>query len=771
MKLRLLFLLSILCFLPALGYAQSAGGVKSINGVPGPFTFGTGATCTGTTCTFSGGGGGSPAGVNGSPQINASGSLGAQANVFYQQSGDTIASIETACSSLCTYVVSSPQTITLAASHAMNSNVFIDFTANGKWTVNGAFTLSNIQADATSELTQHFAGTSTIALSTYNTLVPVEWFGAVGDWNGTTGTNNLTAIQNTINATTYGQILYQPLLYAIGGTLTISKVAVGMKGPRASRGDYFGLVETVAGDDAVDVTAGRGYFEDFSIESSVAQTGTATGFHLNGGEALLVKNVLSQDFFYDFYIHNGPSGTHGWYNNNAIFTAISAGLTAPVGFYLDSADGTAENSLTLRDDAMTTTPTGGPLSAIGLEANGAAVNDFDVFNFNVAGGNGILVNYTGSGTTIGCSDVHLNMPTIDNYYQYAIKVNNCTAASTGSVEISGGWAVSGGSTSVSGGKVIDIEASTNISVNHMEIGAHSGGSPSQYGIYANGSSAITATGNTFFNQSNAITFNNTTGSAATGNSISGNANIDIAIQGGSTYNSITGNVMSGLGGAGLYIPIGNNNNTYVGNSCNSAASPCVSDSGTGNGLVGTTVVNGVLSVTNSAGAGAGANKADLAYITSSNAFLVDGFGANTTTEPDFYAISRNSTESLNDTLIHCVYNAGCTFSHAVNALTYQTATNCSSAAAPAVCGSAAAGSVVVAAAGTTVVVDTTAVTANSQILVQEDSSLGTKLSVTCNTVAATAPPTISARTAATSFTITTTIPTTNPRCFSYTIVN
>jgi hypothetical protein len=106
-----------------------------------------------------------------------------------------------------------------------------------------------------------------------------------------------------------------------------------------------------------------------------------------------------------------------------------------------------------------------------------------------------------------------------------------------------------------------------------------------------------------------------------------------------------------------------------------------------------------------------------------------------------------------------------------SAATYLTATNCTSSAAPAVCASAAAGSVLVAAAGTTVTVNTTAVTANSQIFVQEDSSLGTKLSVTCNVTPATAPPTISARVAATSFTITTTAPTTNPRCFSYSVLN
>lgn len=99
-----------------------------------------------------------------------------------------------------------------------------------------------------------------------------------------------------------------------------------------------------------------------------------------------------------------------------------------------------------------------------------------------------------------------------------------------------------------------------------------------------------------------------------------------------------------------------------------------------------------------------------------------------------------------------------------------TTTNCSSSASPAVCGSAAAGSVVVAAAATTEVVNSTAVTANSQIQLTFDSSLGTKLAVTCNTTVV--QPTVSARTGGTSFTITVpTAPTTNPACFSYSILN
>lgn len=73
----------------------------------------------------------------------------------------------------------------------------------------------------------------------------------------------------------------------------------------------------------------------------------------------------------------------------------------------------------------------------------------------------------------------------------------------------------------------------------------------------------------------------------------------------------------------------------------------------------------------------------------------------------------------------------------------------------------------------TCVVNTTAVTANSQIFVQEDDSLGTRLGVTCNTnnvLPATAP-LLGARSGGTSFTINLGTFSVNPLCFSYHIVN
>jgi len=111
-----------------------------------------------------------------------------------------------------------------------------------------------------------------------------------------------------------------------------------------------------------------------------------------------------------------------------------------------------------------------------------------------------------------------------------------------------------------------------------------------------------------------------------------------------------------------------------------------------------------------------------------------------------------------------------TVNGAVSYTSLQSASNCASAASPAVCATAPNGHVVVAAGVATVVVNTTKVTANSEINLTFDSSLGALLGVTCNTTIT--QPSVSARTAGTSFTITLLAqPITNPACIGYTITN
>jgi hypothetical protein len=114
--------------------------------------------------------------------------------------------------------------------------------------------------------------------------------------------------------------------------------------------------------------------------------------------------------------------------------------------------------------------------------------------------------------------------------------------------------------------------------------------------------------------------------------------------------------------------------------------------------------------------------------------------------------------------------------------TYSTLTNCAgvgTAASPSVasCGSASAGhfSCATNATGATCQVNTTAVTANSEILVFESDTTvtGTALGVTCNTSTTVNPATrlLASSIAATSFTINLGTVTTNPACFSYEIKN
>ena len=101
----------------------------------------------------------------------------------------------------------------------------------------------------------------------------------------------------------------------------------------------------------------------------------------------------------------------------------------------------------------------------------------------------------------------------------------------------------------------------------------------------------------------------------------------------------------------------------------------------------------------------------------------------------------------------------------------STESNCSSTTAPSVCGSAPAGSVALPNGISTLVVNTTAVTANSQILITEDSSLGARLGITCNTTTGRVY-SVNARTAGTSFTVKSSAnPVTNKACLGYWIIN
>jgi hypothetical protein len=107
----------------------------------------------------------------------------------------------------------------------------------------------------------------------------------------------------------------------------------------------------------------------------------------------------------------------------------------------------------------------------------------------------------------------------------------------------------------------------------------------------------------------------------------------------------------------------------------------------------------------------------------------------------------------------------------VSSGSYNTSTNCNSSATQAVCGSATAGSVAMSAASSTLTVYTTGVTANSTILITENSWLGNRLGITCNTTTGRVY-SISSVAAGSAFVIKSSAnPVTNKACLSYLIIN
>jgi hypothetical protein len=87
------------------------------------------------------------------------------------------------------------------------------------------------------------------------------------------------------------------------------------------------------------------------------------------------------------------------------------------------------------------------------------------------------------------------------------------------------------------------------------------------------------------------------------------------------------------------------------------------------------------------------------------------------------------------------------------------------------CGAAASGFVTIAAGATTRTINTSAMTANGVVFIQEDSSLGSALGVTCNTTTGRTY-TVTTRTAGTSFVVAASAPpAANPACLSYTIIS
>lgn len=390
----------------------------------------TSGTCSTWVTVGSGGGSTAPGTPLGSPQFNNAGAFAGQGHVFYQQTGDTISSIEAECSTLCVYVVSAPQTLTLSGNHTLSSNVCLRFEAQGIWTVNGGTLTIPCQIFASSD-TIHFTGSGSVSLS--NSQISALWF-AAGDGS----TDDTAALNAAITATQNGTLYLGCHTYHTSATLTISQSNFVLFGC----GTASTLIKDTSASGAIISMGGSNLgapstnvsIQNLTAYRTVPQTTGTDGIMLQfiiSYQIPILNHVYSEDSVYPIHIH-GVSG--GLENFIAFF--CSNGVTEPSGTYagvfVDSMDGTPNNSLYLSSYG-TSNSCGSGITTRGLLLQGTRINDF--FDYNVGMTRvttGVYVNYTGGASIGAAADIHFKGDIIDQIYQNAYEFHNLSNATNNS---------------------------------------------------------------------------------------------------------------------------------------------------------------------------------------------------------------------------------------------------------------------------------------------------------------------------------------------------
>lgn len=572
--------------------APGSGGVSQI--VAGTNVTISPSGGTGTVTINASGGGGLPTATAAGQSISSTAAgtaYAVQPQVYYSQAGDTIASIETECSSACTYVVTAPQTITLTASHTLSANVNLLFYQGGAWTVNGAGFVLTVPAQVQGALSTHFpAGTGSVKLGAGTSRVPVEWFGAVGDWNGSTGTDNSAAIQAAISSLTAGVAVLQAEAYKISSALSVAASQVGMVGTvygsnsNAAPNGTSVLVQTTAASDTIDcnnaattpsASIRNNVFRDFQMQRTVLPSGTATGLKLNFCAGATVERVTSMDSTRGFYFQGAPSAGNGAYRDDQAawgYTGLS--YSTPVyGFYVDSSNGYGMSSAVFENDSVSY-PSGSTNIALGYGFYVYGTHPADVF-FDLSGCTYLsycaYIDDTGSSGGNFDDDIHFNRSIFDACTVTCFYVTGIEGGPNG-LDIDGGFfAIIQGVT----GSAFDIESSQQVHIQHVTVsiapglGSNAGNAiqlvSSDYSSVQN-SDIVLATDNA----SDAISLSGTSDSVVTGNflylqSTGGGGSAtgsDIAVASGS-YNAISGNVLDGQSAHGISYDSVSDNNAYA----------------------------------------------------------------------------------------------------------------------------------------------------------------------------------------------------------------
>jgi hypothetical protein len=431
-------------------------------------------------------------------------------------------------------------------------------------------------------------------------IVPVEQFGAVADYPGPgggtgTGTDNTTAIQACINyvQTTLGsgQCLLKKGNYRITAPILITKSGVGIAGSAygagsinisnqlAANAPLSALYIDSATADAIDVNASGSLgapvsfnkFNDFTIMRTKAASASGTGCPLGpaglsiqfaGG--FVVDRVWSEDSACNFYFQNAGAYGTGYVSNSGSTWAANGFNPAITiaGFYYNGLN--SAESFRLRDSfSAILFPGFTGVTSYGFYAKGAQLNDFFLRGFETSFQSyGEYFQYTGSGTGVQASDIHIIDAVNDTDYLAGIFLTGIPAVAGGNVEIKGGW----DSAQTSGSKGIDIESSSGVTVSNVLISESGTFGSGAIGIKAANSSRVAINNNNILSAAtNAIQLSTVTDSTVTGNvlsSISAFPTPTFISATGVTYSAITGNTISGFGGVGLSFDSTSSNNRH-----------------------------------------------------------------------------------------------------------------------------------------------------------------------------------------------------------------
>lgn len=535
-----------------------------------------------TTVTVAGNSYGGHAGIKNYP-VFSTGSGSSYTNVIASASGDTtVAAINAKCTGGQTYWASIPLSIATGGTIGAGCNVM--FVKGALWTIASGQTVTFTNGvEENDGPSQHFTGSGTVALSAYNSHVPVEWFGAIGYATPTlaaSGTNSLTTIQTTLNSISSGCAQLQGQAYQSTGTLTISVSTVGICGTQngyhssvtgVGNGLPSILVSTSASTDQIDfggtssIYTSTNNFTDFSLQRTVTPTGTAAGISCSFAGGALVQRVQVNDSVRSAYIHACPSfGGGKWADNQFAWGAAGTGGYSSgsyYGMYLDSADGFGENSVRLERNTIAN-KVGGTITTYGVIETGEALNDVSSYGLETSAVSyPVYLHYTGSGTGNASADIRFTDSILDDCLASCVYVNGLTYATGGSVTFNGGWFNPDTSDT---SPVVDIESSSGIAVNNVQI-VQLAGATYTYGVLANSSSNIQINNNNINNMTPTyvIALENTNDSTVVGNSIvsAPGPTSQIYLSGTSSHNVISGNTQSGYSTNGIQFGSSATNNT------------------------------------------------------------------------------------------------------------------------------------------------------------------------------------------------------------------